>query len=72
MANVGSLDRVLRLAAGTVLLVAPLALPDAFAALGGWRFALAAAGGALIGTGIARFCPAYLPLGISTCRRDGG
>lgn len=72
MANVGSLDRVLRLAAGAVLLVAPLALPDAFAALGAWRFVVFAAGGALVGTGIARFCPAYLPFGLNTCRRDGG
>lgn len=67
MANVGSLDRALRFVAGIVLLVAPFALPDAFAALGAWRLAVAAVGAVLLGTALFRFCPAYVLLGIRTC-----
>jgi hypothetical protein len=67
MANVGSLDRALRFVAGIVLLVAPFALPDSFAALGTWRLAVAAVGAVLLGTALFRFCPAYVLLGIRTC-----
>ncbi len=69
MVNVGSVDRALRFILGIVLLVAPFALPEMFASLGQWRFAVAAAGAVFLGTAIFRVCPAYLLFGIRTCAR---
>ncbi len=71
MRNVGSMDRSLRLLLGAALVVAPFAVPDLLASLGGWRHAVPAAGIVLIATGFLRSCPAYLPFGPGTCRRDG-
>ena len=69
MANVGSLDRTLRIILGVVLLISPFVPPLAgfFAAWGFWKFAVAAVGVVLIGTAVFRFCPAYRLLGIRTC-----
>lgn len=67
MVNVGSLDRALRSALGVALLVAPFLLPEMFAPMGAWRFAVAAVGGVLLGTAIFRICPAYMLFGIRTC-----
>ena len=57
-ANVGMIDRGLRIGGGLVLI--------ALAATGqvGWWGYL---GAIPLATGVFRFCPAYLPLGISTC-----
>lgn len=56
--NVGTLDRVLRIAAGLVLI--------ALAATGtvGWWGWL---GAVPLATGLFRFCPVYTLLGINTC-----
>lgn len=69
MANVGSLDRMLRFILGAVLLVSPFLPPFAafFAAWGAWKFAMAAVGVVILGTAVFRFCPAYALLGIRTC-----
>ncbi len=74
MTNVGSLDRMLRIVLGAVLLVAPFLSPLAgfFAAWGVWKFAVAAVGVVLIGTALFRFCPAYRLLGIRTCPLSKG
>ncbi len=58
-ANVGNIDRALRIAAG--LLLIGLAATGVIG-LWGWI------GIVPILTGTTRFCPAYLPLGISTCK----
>lgn len=58
-ANVGNLDRALRIIAGVVLIV--LAATNVIG-LWGWI------GIVPILTGTTRFCPAYLPFGISTCK----
>jgi hypothetical protein len=57
-ANVGTIDRVLRIVAGLVLI--------ALAATGtvGWWGWL---GVVPLATGLFRFCPLYVPLGLSTC-----
>lgn len=60
--NVGGIDRVLRIVAGLVLLSLVFVLDGDARWLG------------LIGvvplfTGLTQWCPAYLPFGISTCRR---
>ena len=69
MANIGSIDRVLRFALGAVLLVIAFAPPLAeyVGGMGTWKYALAAAGLVLIATAALRICPAYLLFGIRTC-----
>jgi hypothetical protein len=56
--NVGGIDRVLRIVAGTALI--------AWALLGGpvWAWI----GVAPLITGLINFCPAYTLLGINTCK----
>jgi Protein of unknown function (DUF2892). len=60
--NLGSLDRITRVAAGSVLLVLGWML-------GGWSLVVALLGVALIITGAAGYCPVYARLGISTSPR---
>ncbi len=69
MANVGSVDRMLRFVLGAVLLASPFVSPFAafFAAWGAWKFAVAVVGLILLGTALFRFCPAYSLFGLRTC-----
>ncbi len=63
--NVGGIDRVLRVAAGAILLPAGIVL----AAGGhppGWTLAIV--GALLLASGALGFCPPYVLLGISTAR----
>ncbi|MBR0554916.1 DUF2892 domain-containing protein [Ciceribacter sp. L1K23] len=59
--NVGSIDRVLRIVAGLVLLSLFFIYPDA-----SWRY-LALIGIVPLATGLLSTCPLYSILGISTC-----
>ncbi len=59
MKNVGSLDRILRLVAGLGILAAGLVLKSWWGLAGLVPLLTAAIG----------FCPAYLPFGLSTCRK---
>jgi Protein of unknown function (DUF2892) len=56
--NVGTVDRAVRIAAGALLILATLM---------GWIGAWGWIGLVPLATGIFRFCPAYLPFGMSTC-----
>jgi len=56
--NVGSIDRIVRILAGLGLIGAALA-----GIIGPWGWI----GVIPLATGIFRFCPAYLPFGISSC-----
>jgi len=56
--NVGSIDRVLRIGAGSVLIFLAI-----LGFIGIWGFL----GVILLVTGTTRFCPAYRLLGMSTC-----
>ncbi|MEP7101045.1 MAG: DUF2892 domain-containing protein [Burkholderiales bacterium] len=56
--NVGTIDRILRIALGLVLIGASL-----LGYIGAWGWI----GLLPLATGIFRFCPAYLPFGLSTC-----
>ena len=67
MINIGSLDRAARFVLGVALFAAPFLLPELFAPLGQWRFAVVVAGAVLFGTAIFRICPAYMLFGIRTC-----
>lgn len=57
-ANVGSIDRIIRIAAGAGLIAAA-----ALDVIGPWGWL----GVVPLATGLFRFCPAYLPFGLSTC-----
>lgn len=56
--NVGSVDRVIRIAAGVVLIGA-----SALGYIGAWGWI----GIVPLATGLFRVCPAYLPFGLNTC-----
>ena len=58
--NIGKIDRVLRLLAGVAIIAAGVYFKS-------W---LGAIGIVPILTALVRFCPAYVPLGISTCSKD--
>lgn len=60
--NVGSWDRGIRAIVGLALIAATL-----FGAIGAWGWI----GAVLLATGFLGFCPAYLPFGLSTCRKSG-
>lgn len=57
-ANVGNIDRAVRIVVGLGLIGATLA-----GAIGAWGWL----GIVPLATGLFRFCPAYLPFGIRTC-----
>ncbi|WP_339458445.1 YgaP family membrane protein [Pseudomonas sp. EA_105y_Pfl2_R69] len=59
-ANVGTIDRSLRIAVGLILIGLSLS-----GAIGLWGWI----GVVPLATGLFRFCPAYPLLGISTCKR---
>ena len=67
-ANVGSIDRVIRLIVGLVLIVAPLLNMPAIWSNAQLAYVAMAVGLVLAGTAIFRFCPLYRLLGLSTCR----
>lgn len=60
--NVGTIDRNVRIAAGVGIIAV-----GAF--MGSWWGAI---GIIPIATGLMRWCPAYAPLGISTCEKGEG
>ncbi len=60
MKNVGSIDRVLRVIVGLGILAAGLVLKSWWGLVGLVPLLTAAIG----------FCPAYLPLGLSTCAKQ--
>ena len=59
-ANVGTFDRALRIVAGLALITA---------ALMGWIGVWGWIGVVPLATGVFRFCPAYMPFGMTTCKR---
>ena len=59
--NVGTTDRIIRVAVGVALIGASV-----FGAIGPWGWI----GVVPVATGLFRFCPAYLHFGMSTCATD--
>ena len=57
-ANVGSIDRAIRIVLGLGLIAATL-----MGAIGHWGWL----GLVPLATGVFRFCPAYMPFGLRTC-----
>jgi len=66
--NVGSADRVARIAIGVVLLGFGLFCPFAHSLGTAVSVGSGVVGAVLVATGFVRFCPAYRLLGMSTCR----
>ena len=62
-ANVGGIDRILRIAVGALLVVLA-----ALNVIGVWGYI----GVVLVASGLLRFCPVYLPFGLSTCPTQQG
>ena len=58
-ANVGGIDRILRIAAGLVFIALA-----ATSVVGMWGYIV---GGIVLATGVFRFCGAYTLLGVNTC-----
>jgi len=58
-ANIGSSDRIIRISVGVALIGASLA-----GLIGAWGWV----GVVPLATGVFRFCPAYLPFGMCTCK----
>jgi hypothetical protein len=56
--NIGTIDRGIRILVGVVLITATVL---GYIGLWGWLGVIPLA------TGLFRFCPAYLPFGLSTC-----
>ncbi|HEY0918006.1 YgaP family membrane protein [Devosia sp.] len=65
MQNVGTPDRIVRVAVGVILVALPF-----LAALSGWAFWVSLVLGiVLIGTAAFSFCPIYAMLGLSSRRK---
>jgi Protein of unknown function (DUF2892) len=60
-ANVGGIDRIVRIVVGLVLIALA-----ATGTVGAWGYI----GIVPILTGFFKFCPAYLPFGINSCSKD--
>ncbi len=66
-ANVGKIDRMLRLILGLVLLAAPFVSGMALFASGPATVISVILGLVMVGTSAMKFCPLYRILGIQTC-----
>jgi len=60
-ANVGTIDRILRVVAGVILIGLSLA-----GVIGWWGWL----GVVPLATGLFRFCPGYSLIGVNTCKRS--
>lgn len=67
-ANVGSVDRVIRIALGLVLIALPYLLDIAWWTNPVARWASIVVGLVLVATAVFRFCPLYRLLGMNTCQ----
>jgi hypothetical protein len=61
--NVGGIDRILRIVIGAALIAGMFLFPSV---LNPWGII----GVVPLATGLLRWCPVYLPLGIKTCEKD--
>lgn len=68
-ANLGNLDRVIRLVLGIALILAPLVYTSALWDSSVLKYGAIVVGLVLAGTSAMRFCPLYRIFGINTCRR---
>lgn len=67
-ANIGTIDRILRLLVGLALVAIPFLVDPATFGAPAVRYAVIAVGAVLILTAAVRFCPLYRLVGMRTCR----
>lgn len=65
--NVGNIDRGIRGLVGVILLLVFFVAPPANAIL---LWGCLIVGVAMVGTAAIGWCPAYLPIGLNTCKKD--
>ena len=70
-ANVGTVDRAIRIVAGVLLIALPFATQWSMWAEPMTRYGALAVGTVLVLTALVRFCPLYRLIGASTCPRSG-
>lgn len=66
--NIGTIDRVLRLVLGIILLAAPFVSGMALFASGAATAISVVVGVVMIATSAMKFCPLYRILGVRTCK----
>lgn len=67
-ANVGSVDRAIRIIVGVILIALPFVMADVEVwANPVFKYGAFVVGGILILTALVRFCPAYMLIGANTC-----
>ncbi|MEW5838180.1 MAG: DUF2892 domain-containing protein [Pseudomonadota bacterium] len=67
-ANVGFLDQFIRLFLGVVAI--GMAIANVFVAP--WDMIIGAVGAVMLLTGLVKFCPAYILVGLNTCGKETG
>ena len=67
-ANLGNMDRAIRVILGFVLITAPLVNMPPIWSSAFFAFVSMAIGIVLIATALLRFCPLYRLVGLSTCK----
>ena len=70
LANVGQLDRILRIVVGAILIAAPFVYASDMWSNPLAKWGIPAIGVVAILTAVVRFCPAYKLFGIKTCKID--
>lgn len=68
VANVGTIDRILRVVIGAILIVLPFVVSTSFLQSTVVQVVLPIVGAVLIATALVRFCPLYRLMGASTCQ----
>jgi hypothetical protein len=66
--NVGTPDRIVRIAIGAALMLLPFFSGLDLFANAAWLWTSVVVGAVLIATALVRFCPLYAILGLSTCK----
>lgn len=69
-ANVGNIDRVIRILIGLAAIAMIFVGPLSGLAWGWEKYALIAVGVIMIGTSAIKFCPIYRILGLRTCKSE--
>jgi hypothetical protein len=69
-ANVGNIDRAIRLIVGVVLIVVSFVLNDSILSSSVFQWLLPLVGLVLVATALFRFCPLYRLIGKSTCKAE--
>ena len=67
-ANVGSIDRIVRIIVGALMIAAPYLISSSLWASPLARWGIPLVGLVLVLTALVRFCPLYRLIGASTCK----